>query len=214
MTALKKLKYLRKKLFFNNSTYYWQRRYNKGRNSGSGSYGKNAEFKANFLNDFCKKNKVKTVIEFGCGDGNQLGLANYAAYTGIDVSPVAIGECIKKFANDNTKNFFSYQPDCFVDNTGIFKAELAMSLDVIFHLTEDDIYQNYMTNLFNSAARYVIILSSNKDEKTTDSVHVRHHEFTKYVDENFTEWKLIETKKTPQINNSFADFYVYEKQSG
>lgn len=36
-----------------------------------------------------------------------------------------------------------------------------MSLDVIYHLIEDEIYNKYMNNLFMAAEKYVFIYSSN-----------------------------------------------------
>src|SRR5437899_4317923 len=55
-------------------------------NSGLGSYDKLAEFKAEVLNGFVKENTIKSVIEYGCGDGNQLKFAEYPSYLGFDVS--------------------------------------------------------------------------------------------------------------------------------
>lgn len=55
---------------FQGSEEYWIRRYNKGRKSGAGSYGHLAAFKAGILNRFVRENEVKSVIEYGCGDGN------------------------------------------------------------------------------------------------------------------------------------------------
>ena len=81
---------------FKGSKEYWKTRYVKGGNSGQGSYGKEAQFKAKFINNFLKKNKVTRTIEFGCGDGNQLGKINYKSYIGLDVSPKAIEICSNK----------------------------------------------------------------------------------------------------------------------
>lgn len=57
---------------FNNSQDYWRKRYEKGGNSGLGSYDHYAVFKADVLNAFFKENHIQSVVEFGCGDGNQL----------------------------------------------------------------------------------------------------------------------------------------------
>src|SRR5687767_4284814 len=75
---------------FVSSSNYWERRYRKGRSSGAGSHGRLARFKADVLNEFVEKNCIKSVVEFGCGDGAQLSLANYPAYLGIDASEYAI----------------------------------------------------------------------------------------------------------------------------
>ena len=57
---------------------------------------------------FVQDNKIKSVIEFGCGDGNQLALFKMPQYTGIDVSETAIKMCKDKMKGDKTKEFFVY----------------------------------------------------------------------------------------------------------
>ena len=84
---------------------YWEQRYKQGGNSGTGSFGKLAEFKAEIVNSFINKYGIVSVIEYGCGDGNQLKLANYPKYIGFEVSPTAISLCQKIFQNDGTKSF-------------------------------------------------------------------------------------------------------------
>jgi hypothetical protein len=54
-----------------------------------------AAFKAHILNDFIVDNDVRSLIEFGCRDGNQLRLCRYPQYIGIDVSPTAVAKCRK-----------------------------------------------------------------------------------------------------------------------
>ncbi len=109
---------------FSCSREYWESRYAGGGTSGAGSYGKLAEFKAQVLNSFVKDNGVSSVVEFGCGDGNQIALADYPAYIGLDVSKTAIEMCKERFGDDKTKSFFLYDPDCSVETRSAFKAEL------------------------------------------------------------------------------------------
>ena len=59
---------------------YWEFRYANNGNSGAGSYGKLADFKAKVINGFIHENELNTILEFGCGDGNQLSLAKYNSY--------------------------------------------------------------------------------------------------------------------------------------
>ncbi|HFK5799472.1 TPA: hypothetical protein ACG0L7_003353 [Enterobacter hormaechei subsp. oharae] len=60
-------------LVFRHSAQYWDDRYRLAGNSGAGSYGRLADFKANVLNDFVAREKIGSVAEFGCGDGNTPG---------------------------------------------------------------------------------------------------------------------------------------------
>ena len=64
---------------FSTSGSYWEERYARGGNSGAGSYNRLAEFKAEYLNRFVSEHEIKTVIEFGSGDGGPLRQASYPA---------------------------------------------------------------------------------------------------------------------------------------
>jgi hypothetical protein len=152
------------------------------------------------------------VIEFGCGDGNQLTLAKYPAYLGFDLSETAISKCRELFAGDASKNFRS-----MADYKGE-KADVALSLDVIYHLVEDDAFENYMRTLFASSNRYVIIYSSDSnDNRGYEGTYIRHRKFTGWIRQNFPNWKLIEhiPNKYPYqgdyTQGSFAEFFVYAK---
>jgi SAM-dependent methyltransferase len=176
---------------FIGSAKYWEQRYASGGDSGAGSYGRLADFKAEVLNSFVARHGIRSVVEFGCGDGNQLSLAAYPQYVGLDVSPTAIQMCKRRFAVDRTKSFFLYDPDCFVDRTGIFAMDLALSLDVIYHLIEDQVYDTYMKHLFAAARRFVGIYSTNLETIINDA-HVRHRQFTTWIDRNLRGWRVLE----------------------
>jgi len=203
-------------ILFLGSQQYWEQRYRRGGTSGSGSYGRLAEFKADIVNSFVKEKGIESIIEFGCGDGNQLSLAAYPRYIGFDVSPTAIKMCTRKFANDKSKSFFLYDPLCFIDNHNTFVADLTLSLDIIFHLVEDHVFSKYMEALFDSSTKYVIIYSSNYDSR--QSYHMKHREFTRWVESNAVGWKLL--KKIDNVypfdpsdpdHTSQSDFYIFEK---
>src|SRR3989344_1673226 len=207
-----------KKLGFTGSRKYWETRYAAGGTSGLGSYGEVSEFKAKFLNDFVKKHAIETVIEFGCGDGNQLSLAGYPSYIGLDVSKSAIRLCIARFKQDATKSFFLYDPDLFHDSHRLFSAELVISLDVIYHLVEDEIFYTYMRHLFSASHKFVIIFSSDTNANAMHlAPHVRNRGFSEWIMKNITGWRLIE--KIPNIfadkndlyADAAADFFIYEK---
>ena len=192
---------------------YWVRRYRTGGNSGPGSYGHLAKFKADVLNEFVGTHVISSVIELGCGDGNQLTMAKYPTYTGYDISETAVKACRKRFADDPAKEFFLAK-----DYDGR-KADLALSLDVIFHLTEDGSFDAYMRRLFDASLRYVVLYSSNSDDPIRPtSIHVRHRRFTDWTDNALSSgWKLARTIPNAYPydgdyqNTSFSDFFIYEK---
>ena len=194
------------------SKKYWEKRYLKGGNSGDGSYGKLAEFKADIINKFIKKNDVKTIIEWGCGDGNQLTYMNYPDYIGFDVSKTVLLNCSEKFKDDKRKTFL--HTDDYTNQS----AELTLSLDVIFHLIEDNIFNDYMNRLFNSSQKFVVIYSSNTSEQfDTVPNHFRQRKFTDWVQKNKSDFTLLEKIKNKYPHNqqsgegSVSDFYIYKK---
>jgi hypothetical protein len=97
---------LARRLAFPGSASFWDSVYRQGGTSGPGSYGHLAEFKAEILNEFVRAKGIRTVIEFGCGDGAQLQLARYPEYVGIDVAAGSIDRCCHLFADDPTKRFY------------------------------------------------------------------------------------------------------------
>lgn len=198
---------------FESSASYWEERYRYGGNSGAGSYNRLAEFKAGVLNQFVATHGISDIIEFGSGDGAQLGLAKYPRYTGVDVSHTAVAASRQLFAENPSIRFLHTSEYSYEE-----KAPLALSLDVIYHLVEDDVFHQYMHRLFNAATRYVIIYSSN-EEKASPSPHLRHRKFTSWVEANRTDFALVQripnaypySEKNPD-NTSFADFYIFERQ--
>jgi len=210
------LKQKRRAKDFESSDAYWESRYAKGGDSGYGSYRRLAHFKAEFLNEFVKTNGVESVIEFGCGDGNQLSLAEYPRFIGLDVSRTILQKSSERFKDDDTKSFFVYDCKVFVDRAGVFTADLALSLDVVYHLVEDETFEKYMSDLFGAALRFVIVYSSNTDSRP--DIHVRHRVFTDWVKAHASEWQLKEMvpnrhpfdPNSPE-ETSHADFYVFAK---
>jgi SAM-dependent methyltransferase len=189
---------------------YWESRYRLGMTSGSGSTGELAKFKARVLNDFVRENGVRTVIELGCGDGMQLALADYPRYLGVDGSRTAIDLCRQRFASDATKSFLWQGCPDRDAHAALPSADLALSLDVIYHLLEDEVYRRYMGGLFGAAERYVIIYSSNCED-VVSAAHVRHRMFLRDVEADFPEFRLQRKIANILPSRSFADFYVFSR---
>ncbi|PLW93738.1 MAG: hypothetical protein C0591_14080, partial [Marinilabiliales bacterium] len=104
----------------------------------------------------------------------------------------------------------------FFDTHKLIKADLALSLDVIFHLTEEEMFNAYMKMLFNSSNKFVIIYSSNKDH--FEAPHLKDRKFTDWIDRNELGWTLVEKidnkfkhDEKDEINTSRSDFYIYKK---
>jgi hypothetical protein len=210
LPGMRRISLLRQRMVYRDSAHFWEGSYAQGGTSGNGSCGALAEGKSRFLNELARERAVHSVIEFGCGDGNQLSLAQYSSYTGLDVSRTAIGLCQRRFSEDPAKSFFLYDGACFTDRAGIFTADLALSLDVIYHLTEDMVFETYLTHLFTAGRRLVVIYSTNAEISRT-APHVRHRHFTPWVEANCPGWKLTGVTPGPNTERVRADFFVYER---
>lgn len=206
---------VRPPLVFRDSVQYWEDRYSSGGTSGSGSYGRLAIFKAKFLNEFVAEHNIKSVVEYGCGDGAQLELAMYDEYTGFDVSRTAVAMCSKKFAREPKYEFFHTSE--ISSKEGSF--DLSLSLDVIYLLIEDEAFYGYMSRLFGSASKYVIVYAYNFNTNY-EAKHEKGREFLMWSEENALDWKLIDCiknafpydKELPD-STSQSDFFVFEKTS-
>ena len=217
-----KLKYIYKKilsiinnLYLNSiiksSSDYWEYRYKKGYDSGRGSYGKFSDIKSENINNFISKYNIKDVIEFGCGDGNQLINIKYENYIGYDVSKTIIDIVKEKFKHKQKWKFD------LMENYDSKKATLTVSLDVIYHLVEDKIFEQYIETLFNASLKYVIIHSRDVDENNSELVstgfksisfkHFLDRKFSVYIEKNISTHKLIEKIET--LENAY--FFIYKK---
>lgn len=200
------------KFLFSGSRSYWIKRYESGGNSGYGSYWRLAQFKAEVINRFIAENNISTVIDLGCGDGHQLSLLKIPNYLGFDISERAIEFSRKTFESDSTKVFRHF--DDYHDE----KAELALSLDVLYHLIEDSVYDAYMKRLFIASDKYVIIYSSNTySNQAIQASHIKHRKFTDWIARHKPDWRLdlyIKNKypfSGDDKSGSFADFYIFRR---
>ena len=190
------------------SNDYWNNRYDGGGNSGDGSYGKLAEYKAEIVNEFIKRKGITSVIDLGCGDGNQAALFEVENYIGYDISEMAL-----KFARANNPGKVFKHLTAYDGAT----AELVLSLDIIFHLSEDETFNDYMQLLFAAASKYVIIYSTNDDNHENNGIsqHIKHRNFGNWIRANAPNAELIEFlyQRHPYngICGSYCDFFIYQK---
>jgi hypothetical protein len=123
--------------------------------------------------------------------------------------------CKARFAGDHSKSFIAL--DLFRQDRPA--ADLCLSLDVIYHLVEDPVFEMHMHDLFGASKRLVAIYSSNSDTIADPAPHVRHRAFSDWVTRHETDWHLVATIDNPypydwrdRNNTSPCDFYVFEKR--
>ena len=83
----------------------------------------------------------------------------------------------------------------------------------MFHLVEDDVFEQYMTTLFDSASRFVCVYSSN-DERPDIGRHVRNRRFLPWVEQNRAEWTMVEHVPNPHrgtVEGAISDFWFFAR---
>ena len=204
---LRKFVILIKKKDMFNSNEYWENRYKSGLTSGNGSYGFLADYKAEIINSFIEDNNINSLLEYGCGDGNQLSKIKCKKIIGVDVSNTAIEKCkilIPKGIFQTISN----------DLKNLEETDLLLSLDVIYHLIDDEIYNKYIKNIVNYGSKFLIIYAANFEDDGTFAKHVKPRKFTNDQELN-SKYELIkfEKNKYPSLNHnqgSFSDWFFYK----
>lgn len=196
------------------SRSYWEEHYASGGISGPGSLGRLAQAKADFLNRFVENHHIASVLEIGCGDGNQTSLAIYPSYVGVDISAIAVGSSRARFSDDPSKRFFT------AGSEPLPICELGLSLDVTFHLVEDEAFERYMLDLLEHSSRFIVLYTTDSDvflPKERTPLHVRHRPVGRWMATQNT-WRLMARYPNPYPykegdihGTSPADFYVYER---
>jgi SAM-dependent methyltransferase len=152
---------------------YWERRYRRGGTSGAGSEGALAAYKARVVNDFVAERGIRSVIEFGCGDGRQLALMEYPRTLGLDVAPAAVEACRERFREDASKRFEVYVPGALPEP---LSAELVVALDVVYHIVDDAELERTLDDIFRCAERHVILFANVAPRRSGPSLHVRYRD--------------------------------------
>ena len=179
---------------------YWEQRYADGGNSGSGSQGDLAQAKADHINTVLRRDDVTSVVDWGCGDGTLLSLLDLdtVRYVGVDVSASAIQLSAQK-RPEVALVLWREGADIY------FSADLALSIDILFHFPDDDEYDKYLAALFRSSRRYVLI--HNAEHGPDPHEHVRWRPVSSDVRQRFPNWDMA--RVTPGVND--CEFILYKR---
>jgi len=196
------------------SAAYWDQRYHRGRTSGPGSYGRLAEFKADVVNGLVSGNGIGSIIEFGCGDGNQCRMFQVPVYLGVDVSSAALA-LARSAVGERDGWHFETVADYVAAPS---RADMTLSLDVIYHLVEDEVFEAYMARLVAAADRLVVIYASDHNGPG-GSPHVRHRHYSDWIASRAPDLRLVDTIANPfpfdpasdPAQTSFAFFRVFAR---
>lgn len=148
-----------------NGVAWWEAWYAAGGDSGPGSRGEQAQWKADTINEFIQQNDIRSVFDLGCGDGEQIALIEVPIYMGFEPSRTARDRAISRFRYDRSRAFPS--------NPAGLRAQLALSMDVLYHLFDDIERAAYLDTLFAAGKRFVLIYTT-RDSSHDYAGHVWH----------------------------------------
>ena len=181
---------------------YWEKRYATGGNSGLGSQGFNHRFKRDTIERLIRARGIRSVVDFGCGDGRQmfevLSETTLDEYQGIDISPSAVSLCRERYRG---------LPHCHFDVAGeapIGTYDLALSLDVIYHVVEYDTYVDYLKTLFGCSD--YVLLYANREARASEVPHIVFRANRAEIESLLPETELLEEEPHPEMSTSFFLF--------
>lgn len=194
---------------------YWDARYGSGGDSRSLTASAAAStgvypFRTGFLLSLFEGAlaPVASVLDMGVGDGLQAyALAqrcrSIERYIGVDLSKVVV-EVLNRDLPSNWSEvqgfegrehldlaFFAYSGLSLPEEVLRRWFDVALSLQVIMHILEDELFHAYMSMLFGPLGswRFVVLHADNKPHEQTN--HLRGWRFTDWLEQHAPEWELI-----------------------
>lgn len=172
---------------------YWKNRHRKKRGTwqavGRGSIGRLADWKVQCVNELVAATGAISMIDIGCGDGRLAQSFKVPDYLGLDVSGHPLEEARARVGGRRIWRFERYDPEEHLRET----ADVAISLDVAFHLVDDALYRRHLEHLFGAARRAVGIYSTDFDGPPRG--HVRDRAVSDHVEDLYPGW--VQTKRLP-----------------
>jgi hypothetical protein len=196
---------------------YWNIRYIGGGNSGSGSYGRLGIYKSDVLNTLIKEFGIESVLDLGCGDGEIASRIDAPNYLGFDVSEAGVQIASEKCISQVSKRFTTSQ-------SLLGKAEMTISLDVLYHLIDDNEYFDYLDNLFGRSEKFVVIYTWDFDlaNRYVSSYpdHIKTRRVLQDIESRFGhEFRLLRRLENPYSfspdkpnQTSLSQFFIFVRQ--
>jgi 2-polyprenyl-3-methyl-5-hydroxy-6-metoxy-1,4-benzoquinol methylase len=128
---------------------YWENRYQRGGTSGEGSIGQGRAWKWKIIESYVPD--LQCVIDVGCGDLSFWSGRKCEDYTGIDISETIL-EKNKSSRPDWT--FIRSSSDKLVED---LKRENVFCFDILFHIMDENVFQNTLHNLCQYSSKYLFI---------------------------------------------------------
>lgn len=191
-----------------NSKEIWK---NRAANSGLGSRGARANYKADYISNFVKENKIDKIIDFGCGDLIVAKDIEVGNYVGVDIVDHKLPP--KEEIKPNSFKVIVSSFDEFDENE---TSQLVINLDMLYHILENEskYLEDTIETLYNASEEFIIIYA--QDSFRSDikwSGHMFNSPWRQILENNY-KVELVKQEDEFEFGSpihSDAVFFVYRK---
>ncbi|MBI1388758.1 MAG: methyltransferase domain-containing protein [bacterium] len=184
------------------ASQFWDQRYAAGGDSGSGSKGVLGQFKSAYVTAVIRHFQIKSIVDFGCGDGTQVAQLPVEQYYGLDVSPSVVERCRAMYA-DRPGFRFDALPEATLE-----RYDMAMSLDVLYHVVEPDEYEAYLRRAFGHSTYTLFYI--NREAQPSTAPHILFRDHLSEIKQRGFATRLIEQEQNP--HKPSMSFFLFHNQ--
>jgi SAM-dependent methyltransferase len=162
------------------SDAFWDKRYSSDAalGSGVGSKGLWKERKLDLLSKVCRRHRVRSVLDLGCGDLQVLQdwpELSGVRYVGIDFNQRLVEQNRARFPNCEFIRADLHE----IPDLNLESPDLVICFDVLFHIQDDNTYDRLCDFIFNCGAR-AAALTCTVGEETSNGVNIWARDFWKH----------------------------------
>lgn len=181
------------------SATYWEQRHAERRGhwraNGPGSRGRLLSYKVALVQALVDETRAHSLLDLGCGDAQLGARVNVDHYLGVDVSPTAAEAARARLGMRGRGGTVEVLTLAQLP-PAIGMVDVAISMDVVFHLLEDEAYHDHLQRLFDVAKRAVGIYSTVTESPVFG--HVRHRAVERDVAAlSWLDWECIHRGPPP-----------------
>jgi hypothetical protein len=178
---------------------YWDSRYSLAHSLGSGSQGRNLQYKVKIIEEIVSSYKICTIVDIGCGEAPYLDKLKFDSYLGVDASDVVIQMNRERYQGSTSIKFVCLEE--FNSNPRP-SSDLVISSEVIFCLKKEEISEHI--GLIDSIqSPYILIFNKLRQTRI-------HLPFSpNWTWKRPSHWKLLSRQLSPKSFPSALDHEVF-----
>ena len=152
---------------------YWKTRYKSGQDSGN-RLDKYVTYKSDYLNALIKDNDLKSVLDFGHGDGTVASRLEVDEYVGLDIAGAELQQRVSQLSwaakskQLITTRFDDYETDKLFD--------VVICMDVLYHILkhEEAYLRATLAKIVQMSKQYIVIDAQDSKDETMHEWRAGH----------------------------------------